>query len=151
MKSVFVYGSLLFDPVVTSLIGEMPRWVEATLPNHRRCKVEQPGRIARGPILLQDPKYETRGRVLLDLDDRALGILDAFESPSAGAPGYERVDVEVNTRMGSLNAAVYRARSEMIGFAAGEWDEKQFEREHLQWYLEVRIPQLKEKWESTGT
>ena len=144
--NIFVYGSSIFDPVVEALLGFVPVTIVATLPDHKRYSVVQPGRIARGPILLEEPGAEVIGRLLMGVDEESLKVLDKFESPAAGAPGYERILVFVTAGSEVMPAYVYRALPAMKEFASGHWSEVIFEQQHLNWYLEERIPDLKRQW-----
>ena len=146
---VFVYGTLLYDEVVFGLTGAIiPSIVDAALPHYRRLKVHQPGRDAKGPAIVPSPGDCTHGRILLDVDDRCLRILDLLELEGGG---YERVTVDaIASPSRTLGVQVYRATEAFRKHLSGDWSIDDFQREYLAYYLTDRIPTLVAKWRAEG-
>jgi gamma-glutamylcyclotransferase (GGCT)/AIG2-like uncharacterized protein YtfP len=145
---VFVYGTLLYDEVVLGLTGTIIPSVDATLPHYRRLNVHQPGRDAKGPAIVPSVGDCTTGRILLDVNDRCLQILDLLELDGGG---YERVTVDAiadsNT---TLSVQVYRATEAFRKHLFGDWSIDDFQRQYLAYYLTDRIPTLVAKWRAEG-
>ena len=147
-RHIFVYGTLLCDEVVRALTGTVLGSVDATLTGYRRMRVHQPGRDAKGPALTPAPGHHTHGRLLLDVDDRCLRILDLVE---LSGNNFERVTVEVETAQGGmLQAEVYRATEAFREHLQDDWSLEEFRERHLDHNLVHRIPRLVAQWRSEG-
>lgn len=77
VSKLFVYGTLLLDDVVNTLIDRIPHYKEVTAPGWR--VVCLPRRAYPG---LVSGKGETKGKVFTNLTDAEWAILDAFEDPA---------------------------------------------------------------------
>ena len=117
MHTLFVYGTLQHPPLLAHLIGRVPPLRPAELAGHRAAPIA--GRVYPG--LLVDPAATARGKVV-DVDERELEILDAFEGPL-----YDRVDVVVSTDAGDLPAQAWLLSAAASGSAAaGDWSFERF-------------------------
>ena len=88
---LFVYGTLQHPPLLARLLGRVPRSVAAELTGHRAAPLT--GRVYPG--LVVDAAHTAPGRLLLDVSDEEVDLLDAFQGPE-----YERVGVMVRTSDG---------------------------------------------------
>lgn len=141
--NVFVYGSLLFDEVVECLTGKVFSAEAASLTDHARYAIEQEGRIAKGPAIVYEPGQRVNGRLLRNVDEGTLRLLDWFECGDADPPRYERVQLSVSIRTGeSVPAEAYRARDELRPFLHGKWSKHEFRTRHLEFYTKEWIPRL---------
>lgn len=145
---VFVYGTLLKDEVVSVLTGVLIPSMPATLPHHRRLKIHKPGRDAKGPAIIKSPSDAVHGRILFNVDDRCLQILDQFE---LAAGGYKRVQAKacaIGNRF--VTVETYRAKKKIHKHLFGDWCLDEFERLHMAHYVNARIPALIEQWRAEG-
>ncbi len=76
-SKLFVYGTLILDDVVSTLIDRIPRYQDATAPGWRVVRLPQ--RVYPGLVPGQG---EASGKVLTDLTDAEWTTLDAFEDPA---------------------------------------------------------------------
>ena len=76
-SKLFVYGTLVLDDVVSSLIDRIPHYQDATAPGWRVVRLPQ--RVYPGLVSGQG---EANGKVLTDLTDAEWTTLDAFEDPA---------------------------------------------------------------------
>ena len=148
--NVFVYGTLMYPEIVQALTEESIGMCDALLPHYARYKIHQPGRDAKGPVIIQQPHSTVEGKVLLDVSPRIVTILDKFE---LAASGYKRVK-EIAYRLmdgaeSEMVVQTYRAEPEVKEYLWGEWTKAEFESNgYLEYYLEKRIPALVEKWKA---
>ncbi|KAI5403454.1 hypothetical protein KIW84_050866, partial [Lathyrus oleraceus] len=96
--SVFVYGTLLADEVVRTVINRVPQSAPATLSDYHRYKIKD--RVY--PAILPVQTKKVTGRVLLDISGPELHLLDEFEDVE-----YTRNEVEVLFTDNSENLRVY--------------------------------------------
>lgn len=148
-QHVFVYGTLLCDEVVFGLTDTIIPYVYATLPHHRRLQVHKPGRDAKGPAIVPSAGDSVDGRILYDVNERCLHILDLLE---LSGDCYERVTVDaIAVHDTTLRVEVYRATEMFRQHLLGDWSLDDFKREHLAYYIADRIPGLVAKWRAEGT
>lgn len=76
-SKLFVYGTLLLDDVISTLIDRIPHYQDAMAPGWR--VVSLPGRVYPGLVSSQG---EATGKVFTDLTDAEWNTLDAFEDPA---------------------------------------------------------------------
>jgi gamma-glutamylcyclotransferase (GGCT)/AIG2-like uncharacterized protein YtfP len=74
---LFVYGTLILDDVVSTLIDRVPHCQDATAPGWQVVRLPQ--RVYPG---LVPGKGEANGKVFTDLTDAEWTTLDAFEDPA---------------------------------------------------------------------
>ncbi|MFW6191360.1 MAG: gamma-glutamylcyclotransferase family protein [Thiohalospira sp.] len=121
---VFVYGTLLFDPVLTRLLGRVPPSEPATLAGYARHPVVG----APYPAIVRQPGARVAGRLLLGLGEPDLARLDDYEGPD-----YRRTAVSVVTAAGNRRPAwawVFPG-DRRHRLAAGDWDPEAWAARHL--------------------
>jgi gamma-glutamylcyclotransferase (GGCT)/AIG2-like uncharacterized protein YtfP len=74
---LFVYGTLVFDDVVSTLIDRIPHYQEATAPGWRVVRLPQ--KVYPGLI---PGESKANGKVFTDLTHAEWTTLDAFEDPA---------------------------------------------------------------------
>ncbi|KXZ48720.1 hypothetical protein GPECTOR_25g302 [Gonium pectorale] len=74
--NAFVYGTLMADEVVRLLIKRVPASKPAVLKGYTRYKVK--GQVFPAIVPSKDARVE--GKVLLDLSDKELHVLDVYEA-----------------------------------------------------------------------
>lgn len=137
---LFVYGTLMFDEVVSALTDRTFRTRPATLRGFARHAVLRDGRRQAYPAIWRQPSGVVAGRLLLDVDERSMRLIDYYENDP---PDYERMSVVVKCDGDqSLQATTYVALSSTHPFLADDWHGQQFERVHLTKYVQEVIPQL---------
>jgi gamma-glutamylcyclotransferase (GGCT)/AIG2-like uncharacterized protein YtfP len=95
---VFVYGSLMADEVLESLLGRVPATCSASLPGYKRHALRE----RSYPGALSTPGEELEGKLLLTLTPAERAMLDAFEGEE-----YESREVAVRVKSSVERAAVY--------------------------------------------
>lgn len=73
--NVFVYGTLLLPNIMEAVIGASYESLPATLEGYRRCRIKN----EVFPGITSDPETNTKGKLYIGIDARALKLLDAFE------------------------------------------------------------------------
>ncbi len=145
---LFVFGTLLFDEIVRALIERTPLARPATLAGYRRAEIREPGRLARGPAIVESPGSTVSGRVLVGVDERELRIIDLFE---AEAGGYRRITGTVLVEAAQKTADFYVATERLRPYLSEEdWAETRFRSEYLNHYVAERIPALLRRWKAEG-
>lgn len=86
MVDLFVYGSLMFDPVWTRVVGQPKTSVPASLSGYRRYAV----RDETYPAILAQSGAQVAGQLIRGLAAEQLARLDAFEGDD-----YRRIVVDV--------------------------------------------------------
>ncbi len=151
-RSVFTYGSLMFEPVWARVVTGRYRSVPAVLHGFRRQRV----RGATYPSLMRCAGAAVEGLLYLDVTDDDIAALDRFE----GA-GYRRIAVGVQTRVEGRagDAAGGRLAADTYLFVAeekmepGEWDAERFGRELIGEFLREHAPEAAKReaaWKSSA-
>jgi hypothetical protein len=146
--NLLVFGTLLYPDILSQLIGKVPEMREVSLSNYERCKINIPGRPAKGPAAKCSPGKELHGKVLCNLSDKDMAIFDLFE---LAASGYRRITETVYTPTGeAIVTEMYVATDEIANYLYGEWSAEEFEEKYLSMYVNERIPNLVENWRKNG-
>ncbi|KAK7351449.1 hypothetical protein VNO77_10929 [Canavalia gladiata] len=128
--NVFVYGSLLADEVVNTLLKRVPPSSPATLSHFHRFKIKD--RVY--PAILPVENKKVTGRVLLGISGLELHILDEFEDVE-----YTRTNVQVSLMDNSENlqvhAYVWSNQNDPNLYA--EWDFKEWKEVHLNDFVKM--------------
>lgn len=129
LHKVFVYGSLMDDEVVNTLLKRVPSSSNAILPDHRRYRIK--GRDY--PAILPVQNEKVKGKVLFGITDSELEVLDIFEDEE-----YERRSVSVTTSdcLETFNAHAYVWANLMDPNLYGEWDFDIWKDMHKKKFLE---------------
>jgi gamma-glutamylcyclotransferase (GGCT)/AIG2-like uncharacterized protein YtfP len=117
----FVYGTLVLDDVVSTLIGRIPHYQDATTRGWRVVRLPQ--RVYPGLVPGQG---EANGKVFTDLTDAEWTTLDAFEDPA-----YTLAAVRVLSPL-ETDALAYIWRGEHVD---QPWSTADFGRDELAEYL----------------
>lgn len=138
---LFVYGTLLFDQVVRALTDRTFPTCPANLHGFARHVILRDGHREPYPAIWPQSSGVVPGRVLLDVDERSLMLIDHFESDP---PDYERASVVVDCGAGeSLRAITYVALPRLRPCLAGEWCMDEFRANALADYVRRVIPQMR--------
>jgi gamma-glutamylcyclotransferase (GGCT)/AIG2-like uncharacterized protein YtfP len=140
-RSVFTYGSLMFEQVWRQVVAGRYDRLPATLQGFRRQRV----RGASYPSLRRCEGHAVGGILYLDVTHADLAALDAFEGED-----YRRIPVQVTAdpTAGTPQAARLLAADAYLFVAdakvePGEWDAGRFEREQIAAFLREHAPARK--------
>lgn len=139
-RSIFTYGSLMFERVWRHVVAGRYDRLPATLQGFRRQRV----RGASYPSLQRCDGHAVAGILYLDVAPADLAALDAFEGED-----YRRIPVQVALQVspGSASARIAELEADTYLFIAdakvepGDWDAARFEREQLEAFLRDHAPQ----------
>ncbi|CAD6338436.1 unnamed protein product [Miscanthus lutarioriparius] len=126
--NVFVYGSLMADEVVRTILKRVPPAAPALLPNYHRFNIK--GRIY--PAILPVESKRVAGRVITGVTDEELQLLDAFEDVE-----YTRTRVEISLTDSSekMLADAYVWSDAEDPNLYGEWDFEEWKKLHMKDFL----------------
>ncbi|XP_068668550.1 uncharacterized protein [Aristolochia californica] len=130
LRTVFVYGSLMANEVVQVLLKRVPQSSFAILDGYHRFSIK--GRVY--PAIVPIENKQVPGKLLLELSDAELEVLDKFEDVE-----YERHTVEVSL-MGSfetLPAQTYVWGNKDDPDLYGDWDYEEWRRVHMEDFLKM--------------
>ncbi|XP_047338507.1 AIG2-like protein D [Impatiens glandulifera] len=152
LHRVFVYGSLLADDVVRVLLHRIPHSSPAILNGYHRFSIK--GRVY--PAIIPVENKQVAGKVLLDLTNRELDILDAFEDFE-----YERHTVEVSLadKFEKLQTYAYVWANREDPYLYGSWDFEEWTKVHKDDFMkmssgfmeELELPESKPRVETYET
>ncbi|WP_035921131.1 gamma-glutamylcyclotransferase family protein [Frankia sp. QA3] len=123
---LFVYGTLMFPEVVSTLIGRVPPMESAAAPGWRAARLRDrlyPGLVRR----VARDEAPAAGRVLVGLDPRERAVLDAFEGSAYEAGPLVLAD--------GRPAAAY-LWLDVAEVTAEDWDARAFADRHLGDYVQ---------------
>lgn len=127
--NIFVYGTLMFDPVWLSISGRSCFKREASLTGYKRTAVK--GQLY--PVLIPaSGKQKVDGIIYFNISKKIVNRLDVFEGHT-----YFRQKVNVSLPGGSLIPAhVYILKKEYYYIIDNkDWDAQSFESEYLPLFL----------------
>uniref|UniRef100_I1Q506 Putative gamma-glutamylcyclotransferase n=1 Tax=Oryza glaberrima TaxID=4538 RepID=I1Q506_ORYGL len=126
--SVFVYGSLMQDEVVRTIIKRVPPSSPALLPNYHRFNIK--GRIY--PAILPVQSKKVAGKVITGVTDAELQILDEFEDVEYVRT---RVEISLTDTSETMLADTYVWADAEDPNLYGEWDFEEWKRLHMKDFL----------------
>ncbi|KAG5031054.1 AIG2-like protein D [Glycine soja] len=128
--NVFVYGSLLADEVVHTLLKRVPPTAPAILHDYHRFKIK--GRVY--PAILPVQNNKVYGRVLLGISGVELDILDEFEDVE-----YTRTDVGVSLKDKSekLQVCAYVWSNPNDPNLYAEWNFEEWKQVHMNDFVKM--------------
>jgi gamma-glutamylcyclotransferase (GGCT)/AIG2-like uncharacterized protein YtfP len=128
---VFTYGSLMFEDILTGVIGCPASCTPATLTGWQRYALKN--RTYPGALPSFSPEARIEGMLWTGLSAQAIEALDAFESED-----YIRKTVAVTTSSGQQTTAdIYEWRwPESV---EGQWDTDTFIKQHRASFLQHHL------------
>jgi len=125
---LFAYGTLQNPRIMALIAGRPLQGVPAALPGYMRYRIID--RVY--PAIVAAPGWEVPGLLYSAINAVELQRLDDYEGPL-----YERRLVSVRGPQGALEVSTYVLRAQHGHRLSREpWDLGEFEREHLESYLE---------------
>ncbi|XP_022135077.1 AIG2-like protein D isoform X2 [Momordica charantia] len=130
LHRVFVYGTLLADEVIHILLKRIPKSSAAVLNHYQRLSIK--GRVY--PAIIPVDSKKVSGKILFDITDTEMHILDTFEDVE-----YKRSTVEVSLMDSFEKLLVYAYVwcNEKDPDLYGDWDFEEWKRVHLDAYIEM--------------
>jgi gamma-glutamylcyclotransferase (GGCT)/AIG2-like uncharacterized protein YtfP len=101
MTNLFVYGTLIDDAAIRSVLGRVPRSRVAVLRGFRRVAHEKGPWVVAEP----DPAAQIQGKVLEGLSEGEVDRFDKFEGVDLGL--YRRIPVHVEVGAVRVEAWTY--------------------------------------------
>ena len=141
MHTLFVYGTLLFPEIVQDLTGKTFDTKDATLKNYTRARVCEDGEPLRYPGITSAPGKTVKGKILCDVDEESLAIIDAWE----GGKHYTKKILPVESGGKEVTAIVYVWNPAFVSLLGGTWNPEDFEGDDLEHYRSVVVPKFHEK------
>ncbi len=128
-EKLFVYGTLMFPEIRSTLVGRDFQTFSAELRGYRRLSIFLPGR-APVPGIVADEAASVSGLVLRGVDRRSLWVFDTFEGVKGGLYSRERVTVE-DSEGRALEVSTYVTGPAARELLKGDWDPEVFRKRHL--------------------
>ncbi|KQK17418.1 AIG2-like protein D [Brachypodium distachyon] len=130
--TVFVYGSLMTDEVVSAIINRVPPSSPALLLDHHRFNVK--GRIY--PAILPVESKKVAGKVIMGVTDAELILLDAFEDFEYVR---RRVQISLTDTSETMLADTYVWSDADDPDLYGEWDFEEWKKLHMKDFLTMTL------------
>jgi len=137
MADIFVYGTLMFPEIVLNLTGKSFRTKDALLKGFKRFKVFDENIPRRYPTLSDSQDSSVEGKILFNVDEGSLKILDFFEGEY-----YKRQKLRVILDGKELSVYSYLWNLKFKEKLKGEWNPEEFKESDLKYYLDTEIPEV---------
>ena len=112
MRTLFAYGTLIFDEVMRQVTGRTFRGIDALLPGYARYRIKD----APYPGIIPCDGAVVKGKVYFDIDDKSLAMLDQYEGGL-----YEKITVQVRIDNGeTCDAIAYKVKDTHKGMLTHE-------------------------------
>lgn len=137
MQNLFVYGTLLSSEITEKLTGKTFETTPAVLEGYKMYCVKD----CDYPAIVGEVGAETKGKILINVDDSALKILSVFEGDE-----YEekKITVLINGKPQVALAFVWVKGIEYL--ENKKWDFQEFKKYSLENFLNVVIPETLEEF-----
>ncbi len=128
MQNLFVYGTLLSSEITEKLTGKTFETKHAVLEGYKMYCVKD----CDYPAIVGEVGAETKGKILLNVDDAVLNILSIFEGDE-----YTKIKVKVLCNNKYKDALTFVWSKELHLLENRDWDFEDFQKNRLKFYLEV--------------
>lgn len=145
MVDLFVYGTLQFPEVVFALTGKSFDSLDAVLKDHKVYQISPPkGQEGMCPAAIPEKGSVVYGKILFDVDNHSMEIIDFFESDD-----YEKQELEVESREKNYKALVYIWKDFLKDRLKKHWNKEEFEKNYLEDCLKKTIPEILEEYKKS--
>ncbi len=127
MQNLFVYGTLLSSEITEKLTGKTFETTHAVLEGYKMYCVKD----CDYPAIVGEVGAETKGKILINVDDSALKILSVFEGDE-----YEKKAVKVLCNNKVEDAVTFVWANGKDSLENKVWDFEGFIRDRLKFYLD---------------
>jgi gamma-glutamylcyclotransferase (GGCT)/AIG2-like uncharacterized protein YtfP len=141
MINIFVYGTLIFPEVVFALTKKSFRTEDAILNDFSRFKIYDGEISRRYPAIFEDQNGKVEGKILFDVDEESLRILDFFEDND-----YQRRELKALVNSEEFTVFVYVWNPKFKDKLKSKWNPEEFKVKHLQNYISEAIPKVLQKY-----
>ena len=131
MQNLFVYGTLLFPEITEKLTGKSFETLPAILKGYKMYCVKD----CDYPAIINEEGAETKGKILLNIDDFDLKILSVYEGDEYE---WRKIKVLCNDKLEDAITFVWSNGVDRL--ESRGWDFADFQKERLEYYLDVIIP-----------
>jgi gamma-glutamylcyclotransferase (GGCT)/AIG2-like uncharacterized protein YtfP len=137
MQNIFVYGTLQSELIINKLTGKSFVLLPAILIGYKRYCVKD----CDYPAIVAEARSETKGMILMDVEDSDLKILSFYEGDE-----YEKkiVTALLNNEPTNVLAFVWVKGIDLL--ENKNWDLHQFQEKRLEHYLKDIIPETLEEF-----
>jgi len=132
MQHLFIYGTLLFPEILEGLTEKRFETKPAKLTGHKRYRVNG----CDYPAVVPDHNSTVEGKLVLDVDKRAMDILTYFEGDY-----FKKAGALVQIADETLAAAVFIWKEDLAYLENNDWDRNEFEQSSLKLYVERVVPE----------
>ncbi|MCW3785458.1 gamma-glutamylcyclotransferase family protein [Plebeiibacterium sediminum] len=144
MTNIFTYGTLMFTELVFALTGNRFQSMDAFIDNYIRYKVTTENSNEEYPAIIEKSGSNVKGKVLFDIDDDSLKIIDFYEGDE-----YKRIIKPISlSDKTQMEVFVYVWNHEYSLAKQLNWDVDMFKTNHLKYYLNHVIPSVKNDYYS---
>ena len=138
MTNLFVYGTLQFPQVVKKLTNKNFKSKQAILKDHKIYQIDPADKDEMCPAIIPEKNSIVEGKILFDVDDKSLDIINFFESDK-----YAREILTIQTKDNQTHKAlVFVWKNYLKEELKGKWDIKKFEKNYLNDCLKNTLPQV---------
>jgi len=127
MQNLFVYGTLLSSEIIEKLTGKTFQTTHAVLEGYKMYCVKN----CDYPAIAREKGAETKGKILANVDDKALKTLSVFEGDE-----YEKRIVKVLCDNKYEDALTFVWVKELQLLENRDWDFEDFQKNRLKFYLD---------------
>jgi len=127
MQNIFVYGSLMFPEIVKAITNKEFEMIDFKLLGYKRYWLKD----RNYPALVDDENSFVLWKMILNVDEKSLKLLDYFEWDE-----YFKKELEIDNK----RFIVYLWKKELYDFLNWDWDEKEFKEKYLEKYVNDIIP-----------
>ena len=127
MQNLFVYGTLRSSEITKKLTGKTFETFPAVLEGYKMYCVKN----CDYPAVISELGAETKGKILVNVDDPALKILSVFEGVD-----YEKRKVKVLCNNKYEDALTFVWVKELQLLENKDWDFEGFQKNRLKFYLD---------------
>ncbi|MDA9352409.1 gamma-glutamylcyclotransferase [Porticoccaceae bacterium] len=139
--NLFTYGVLMYEELLTQLVGNKLTCAKAVLPNHQRRVLEKKG-WPQIPVVVSEEGSIVSGLIAMNVDPSSLSILDDFEDTKLGL--YKRLSkVAVLDSGEEIGVEVYVGGEAAEGFLTNIWYPETFVAKNFEQYKNDIIPKFK--------
>lgn len=128
----------MFPEILSLLTGKNFQTKDYTLKGFRRIKVFLDGEEQDYPAAVIDKNSQISGKLIMDLDEDSLRIIEAFESQKYfDEEKYKKLTLE-----GNIIIFIWEAKLN----STSDWTAEEFREKHLEYYLSKKIPKFLEEY-----
>lgn len=132
MQNLFVYGTLRSSEIVEKLTGKTFETNDAVLEGYKMYCVKD----CDYPAVISEKGAETKGKILLNVDEQAQKILSVFEGDE-----YVKRKVKVACNNKYEDAITFVWAKELYILENRDWDFEEFQKNRLKFYLVEIVPE----------